>query len=545
MGDADELGVGEFHTGAGIAVVDDDIDAPLGQFGIERFSPGDGCVVLERNDRDDGLERRHRGRPDHAGVVVVGLDDGGDRPLDTDAVAAHHDRVLGAVGVEHRGPHRFGIFRAELEDVAGLDATDDLDRGAAHRACLTGADFAQIGPLVDRNVALDGDAGVVPVVLVGAGGETGAARERVIGDDPQALDPDRTERAGHRPEVLVSFFRRGRPEVDRAGGVLQLLEVELMVAAHERKRDLAIEHHHHGLDLVFGGCATVGLFQCLDRADTRCRETLEFGDVAVGHVGQGRRGPLDVGGVIAVGTDDDIVLAGGGGDHELGRAGTAHGAGTGVDRHGGQTHAVEHRDVGDVVLVERRIEAGLVEIERIGVLHREFAHSEQAALGSGLVTELGVHLVPDLRKRLVGGDFLGEVGEHLLLGHAECVLGSLAVGDAEHLVAHDLPAARLLPEGGGVHRGQLELLTADGIHLLTDDLGDLAKDPPAQRQHRVMAGVQLADEATPDQQSVTRGFGIGGSIAKRGGVEVRPAHGCERYRSAGRPGVEFGRKRDR
>ena len=71
------------------------------------------------------------------------------------------------------------------------------------------------------------------------------------------------------------------------------------------------------------------------------------------------------------------------------------------------------------MLVEGRIEAGLVEIERIGVLHREFAHSEQAALGSGLVTELGVHLVPDLRKRLVGGDFLGEVGEHLLLGHAE------------------------------------------------------------------------------------------------------------------------------
>ena len=64
-----------------------------------------------------------------------------------------------------------------------------------------------------------------------------------------------------------------------------------MVAAHERKRDLAIEHHHHGLDLVFGGRATVDLFQCLDRAHTRCRETLEFGDVAVGHVGQGRRGP--------------------------------------------------------------------------------------------------------------------------------------------------------------------------------------------------------------------------------------------------------------
>ena len=62
----------------------------------------------------------------------------------------------------------------------------------------------------------------------------------------------------------------------------------------------------------------------------------EVQDVEVSAItGQGRRGPFDVGGVIALGTDDDVVLAGGGGDHELGRAGTAHGAGTGVDRHGG------------------------------------------------------------------------------------------------------------------------------------------------------------------------------------------------------------------
>ena len=153
---------------------------------------------------------------------------------------------------------------------------------------------------------------------------------------------------------------------------------------------------------------------------------------------------IDVG--VMVGTDDDIVLAGGGGTMNSVEERNRHGAGTGVDRHGGQAHAVEHRDVGGVVLVGVSRPAE-VEICRKGVLHRGRA-SEQAALGGRELVANLVCIWYQIEGAPCGGD-LGEVGEYLLLGHA----GGLAPCGRwpEHLVAHDLHQPDL-PESG-VHRG--------------------------------------------------------------------------------------------
>ena len=107
---------------------------------------------------------------------------------------------------------------------------------------------------------------------------------------------------------------------------------------------------------------------------------------------------------------------------------------------------VKMRAVGCVVLVVALVEAGRVDIEGVGVLHDELADTEQAGLGAGLVAELGLDLVPDLRELLVAAQLVARDGGHdLFVGHGQAELGAFAVFEAEHVVAHAGPAAGFLP----------------------------------------------------------------------------------------------------
>ncbi len=51
-------------------------------------------------------------------------------------------------------------------------------------------------------------------------------------------------------------------------------------------------------------------------------------------------------------------------------------------------------------------------------------------------------------------------------------------------------------------------MAADRIHLLADDLADLLVHTPAQREHGVVAGLELAHEAATDQQAVAGRLGL-------------------------------------
>ena len=98
------------------------------------------------------------------------------------------------------------------------------------------------------------------------------------------------------------------------------------------------------------------------------------------------------------------------------------------------------------MLVVAEVEARLVDVEGVGVLHGELAHAEQAALGARLIAELGLDLVPDLRKLLVAAQLVARDGGHdLFVRHGEHELGALAVLEVEHVLSHDGFAAGLLP----------------------------------------------------------------------------------------------------
>ncbi len=150
------------------------------------------------------------------------------------------------------------------------------------------------------------------------------------------------------------------------------------------------------------------------------------------------------------------------------------------------------------------VEPHPVDVEAVGVLHGELAGPEQPGPRPGLVAELRLELVPGLRKLLVRAQLRGQRRENLLVGHSQCELRALAVGEPEHLLAHDLPAAAALPDLRRVHVGQQYFLRADLVHLLPDDLDDLGPHPEGERQQRVVPGHELPNVPGAEQQPVAR-----------------------------------------
>src|SRR6185437_2955914 len=121
-GNTDEVAGREFGTGPLVGVVVENVDALGHEIGVELFACAvdSGIALLEVEDR--GTERRHRFRPFDTGIVMAGFDDRADEARDADAVGAAMDRHLDAVGAGNHRLHRVGIFGAEIEDLADLDA---------------------------------------------------------------------------------------------------------------------------------------------------------------------------------------------------------------------------------------------------------------------------------------------------------------------------------------------------------------------------------------------------------------------------------------
>ena len=312
---ADKVGVRELHASALLAVVDDHVEAEIGDLAREFLSRGLHLIVANRKRDNAHVSRRDVERPLDAVLVVVLLDDGGHRTGDAHAVAAHDERVLHTILVVEGGTHGLGVTGTQLEHLGNLDAAGTRKRQTAVGAAVTGLDDAQVGPFVHREIAALFGAHVMVVVLVRADDPMADALQAAGSDDARALG--QADRA-HRALVQAEGFHFLVGEQLKPGnGALGFNLVELVVTGDEHHDELALgvlagERLHRG---AFGDAKE--LRELLDRADARGMDLLKLGGLVLRRAGQALAS-LGVRSITA-GAVHKLGLARRGKRHELGR----------------------------------------------------------------------------------------------------------------------------------------------------------------------------------------------------------------------------------
>jgi hypothetical protein len=258
---------------------------------------------------------------------------------------------------------------------------------------LAGARQAQVVPGRDGDVALDLDApGGTPSWFAPV--TSRVARAGLVGEHAQAGDAHRAEASGRSAQRGADLGVLGGPRLGGAGRVAQLGLDQLIVAAQQHQHRLAIESVDERLDLAHGRGRAGGEFrEIVDAAHTRRGEFLGRGEGGA-VLRRGSERLLHVRGVAAGGAGGDPVLAGIARQHELDRFAASHRPRGGLDRERLQAAAREDPAIGVEVLLERLVEAGRVEVERVGVLHGELAHPQQTGLRPRLVAELSERTRP-------------------------------------------------------------------------------------------------------------------------------------------------------
>ena len=145
-----------------------------------------------------------------------------------------------------------------------------------------------------------------------------------------------------------------------------------------------------------------------------------------------------------------------------------------------QAHAGEGAQIGDEHAVIGVLGAVEIEIERIGVLHQEFAPAHQPEARPHFVAELPLDVVEVERQILVRAHIGAEDRrDHFLIGRAVEHVALVAVLDAQHFLAVGLVAAALAPQIGGLDGRHQELDRAGAVLLLAHDGADLLQHAEA------------------------------------------------------------------
>src|SRR6478752_5718448 len=426
-GDADQFGIAELHAGGNLgAVVIDDVEAGSFELQGEFFGGGEDFLAAAHGHNVD-VGRGDGARPDQAPVIVVGLCQGRHGAGDADAVGAHGHHHLLAVLVQDFQVQGGGVLPAELEDVAHFDAAGGFEGTGTVGCLVAGAHLGAFDDSVPAEVASGDEAKDVLAGLVGAGDPGRAADDAGIHKVEQlcgALAAQQRRIQGHAGAevplddqglllevVLIGGFERDLAGNRQEGPDVRLdaLEVDAAVARHADDDDLAFAGRQcHGEDDVLEGVsgspgAAVGLgprdkgvggvHEGFNRrrvrgvADFRGRRVAEV-DVCGDHCGDG----LDVGCVTAGGPYEG-VFADFGGVQEFLALGPAHGTRGGCHRNDIEAEALENLQVRAAVRRVAGVQAGVVDVEGVGILHDELAAAQQACPGTRLIAVLVLDLI--------------------------------------------------------------------------------------------------------------------------------------------------------
>ncbi len=344
-----------------------------------------------------------------------------------------------------------------------------------------------------------------------------AVAERRVGDH-LALEADGTQRPAARAEGGPDLLAGCGPRLARQR-VVQLHLAQAVIATHEREHDRSVRlrHRHRLRGRREVDAEEVG--QCLARRDTRRLDLLRCVERR-GKLGCTRHCLRDVavGRVVAVLAGDEHVLTRARRCEEVDAELAAHDPALGLDVVGLEAAPLEHSLVRVAIRLEAAPQAVLVTVERVRVFHDELAYAEQSPARARLVAVLRLEVVPELRQLLVRLELARVERDGLLVRHRQDEASSGPVLEVEDL--GDLDAPGRLPELRGREHRHQHLLSADRVHLLSDDLLDLAVDAPAERHECPHAGANLADVAAAHEELVRRGLRVSRVVAQRREIEL-------------------------
>ena len=222
---------------------------------------------------------------------------------------------------------------------------------------------------------------------------------------------------------------------------------------------------------------------------------------------------------------------------------TADRAGLGAHRDRLQSHSREGAQVSHEHAIVGAPCAGLIKVERIGILHQEFAPAHHAETRPLLVAELPLDVIEVERQVSVRLDIGAEyLGDHFLVGRPVQQLALVAIGDTQHFGAVGVVAATLAPEVGELQRRHQQFKRAGAVLLFADDLLDLLQDAQAERQPGIDAGGFLPDHAGAQHQAMRYDLRFLRILLEDGKKETRQSHGLPYGNQSGLNGF---RKRKR
>ena len=121
-------------------------------------------------------------------------------------------------------------------------------------------------------------------------------------------------------------------------------------------------------------------------------------------------------------------------------------AGIGLNRSEFKLHAIQNTLVTAIHFLVGCVEAVLIQMKGVGVLHGEFPRPHDAESWSTFVTELGLNLVKIDGQLTVALHFpTKQIRDYLLVGWSQAKISVVSVLHAQHFVTHFLPAPGFHP----------------------------------------------------------------------------------------------------
>ena len=240
----------------------------------------------------------------------------------------------------------------------------------------------------------------------------------------------------------------------------------------------------------------------------------------------GRFREFDVRGVVAFGAVGDDVFTDVGNHLEFVGTGAADRTRVGAYRTEDEPHSGEDALIGfehDFVAL-----AGVFRalIERIRVLHHEFAGTHHAEAGTAFVAELRTDLEEVHGHLTPARDFAAaDGGDHFFARGLNHEVAVVTILKAQKFRAVLIPAAGFHPQFRGLHDGHRQFDRARAHHLFADDGFDFVQNPHPHRHHGVDAGGNLLNESGTDGIFLTGNVGVGRRFLEGRDEKTARTHG--------------------